>query len=58
MSYYEAEQLELGQRFKNEVRKAVERISEYPKAWSIERREIRKCLLHKFPFKIMYLIEN
>jgi len=26
MRYYEVEQLELGQRFKNEVRKAVERI--------------------------------
>lgn len=52
--YYELEYSGLGRRFKEEVRIAALRIAEYPTAWSIERGEIRKCLLHKFPYKLMY----
>jgi hypothetical protein len=43
----------LGRRFKEEVRKAALRMAENPKAWSIEQGEVRKCLLHKFPYKLM-----
>ena len=56
--FYELEYKMLGQRFKEEVRQAAIRISRYPKAWTIERGEIRKCLLHKFPYKLLYSIEN
>ena len=56
--YYELEFESLGRRFKEEVRKAVMRISEYPEAWSVERGDVRKCLLHKFPFKLLYSIED
>ncbi|PWB76707.1 MAG: plasmid stabilization protein, partial [Candidatus Methylomirabilota bacterium] len=55
--YYEREYEGLGRRFREEVRKAATRISEYPKVWSIERGEVRKCLLHKFPYKLLYSIE-
>ena len=56
--YYELEYSGLGLRFKDEVRKAALRISEYPKAWSTERGEVRKCLMHKFPYKLMYSVEE
>jgi plasmid stabilization system protein ParE len=56
--YYELEYAGLGQRFKKEVREASLRIARYPRAWSVERGEIRKCLLHKFPYKLLYAIEN
>lgn len=56
--YYELEYSELGHRFKEEVRKAALRIAEYPQAWSIERGDVRKCLLHKFPYKLMYSVEK
>ena len=56
--FYELKYEMLGQRFKEEVRQAVIRISQYPKAWTIERGEIRKCLLHKFPYKLLYSVEN
>jgi len=36
----------LGNRFREEVRKAAKRISEYPEAWSVERGDVRKCILH------------
>ena len=48
----------LGERFKSEVRAAVLRIARYPLAWSVERGEVRKCLLHKFPYKLLYSIES
>jgi len=47
--YYEIEFEELGKRFRREVRKAAKRISAYPEAWAVERGDVRKCLLHKFP---------
>jgi hypothetical protein len=56
--FYELEFAGLGQRFSEEVKKAAIRISDYPEAWSIERGEIRKCLLHKFPYKLLYSIES
>ena len=56
--FYELEYSGLGRRFKEEVRKAALRIAEYPKAWSIERGEVRKCLLHRFPYKLLYSVEE
>ena len=56
--FYELEFEGLGRRFKEEVKKAAIRVSEYPKAWSVERGDIRKCLLHKFPYKLLYSIED
>lgn len=56
--YYELEQLGLGKRFKDEIKKSILRIIQYPKAWSIEKGDVRKCLLHKFPYKILYSIES
>ena len=47
--HYEIEYQGLGKRFRDEVRKAAKRISKYPEAWSVERGEVRKCTLHKFP---------
>lgn len=58
VQYYELEHPGLGGKFKQEVKKAALRISEYPEAWSIERGEVRKCLLHTFPYKILYSIEK
>ena len=57
-SYYELEMPGLGIRFKEEVRKAAIRIAEFPTAWSVERGEIRKCLLHAFPYKLLYSLEK
>ena len=58
VGYYELEYSGLGLRFKEEVRKAVMLIASYPRAWSLERGDVRKCLLHKFPYKLMYSVEE
>lgn len=58
MRFYEGEYEGLGKKFKEDVKKAAIRISEYPEAWSEERGDVRKCLLHKFPYKLLYSIES
>lgn len=57
-SYLEQEFEGLGIRFKSEVKSAVKRISLFPDAWSVERGDVRRCLLHKFPYKVLYSIES
>ena len=58
INFYELEFEGLWQKFKQEVRKTLDRICEYPNAWSIEKGDIRKYLLHKFPYKLLYSIEK
>lgn len=48
VAYYELEYSGLGIKFKEEIKKSIERIIEYPKAWSIEKGEIRRAILHRF----------
>lgn len=57
-TFYELELPGLGKVFRAELKAAVQRIADYPQAWSYEQGEIRKCLLHKFPFKVLYSIET
>ncbi len=56
--YYELEQQELGLRFKDEVRKAIDRIKKYPTSWPLECPDVRKCFVLKFPYKILYSIQK
>lgn len=58
VNYLELEFEGLGGRFKSEVRSAAERIARHPNAWSLERGDVRKCLLHKFPYNLLYSIED
>ncbi len=58
VAYYELEHPGLGINFKSEVRKNIDRIVKFPFAASVEKGEIRKSLLYKFPYKIVYSIES
>ena len=58
IEFYEIKHPGLGRRFKEEIKKSIKRIIEYPKAWPVEREEIRKYLAHKFPYKLLYSIEK
>lgn len=55
--YYQMALEGLGKLFRHEVRIAVKRIMAHPKAWSVGNNEIRKCLMHRFPYNIFYSIE-
>jgi hypothetical protein len=47
--YYELEAPGLGARFRVEVKRGIRRIRKYPDAWTKEKNDVRRCLLHKFP---------
>ena len=56
--FYENRVHGLGKRLESEIVRASSRISEHPEAWPVERGTIRKCLLHKFPYKLVYSVET
>ena len=56
--YYELAAPGLGRSFRADVQKAAMRIVEYPQAWSVYRGDVRKCLLHRFPYSLLYSIEE
>jgi len=55
--FYEAEHPGLGFQFKEQIRHSLLRIQQYPQAWPPERKEIRRYIVHKFPYKILYSIQ-
>lgn len=55
--FYELEHPGLGQRFRREVGAAARRIGRYPLAWSLEGDDVRRCLLQRFPYKLLYAVE-
>jgi len=56
--YYELQVPGLGERFRKEVKRAIYRIHEYYDAWPKETGDVRRYLLHKFPYKILYSLER
>lgn len=58
IDFYELEVPGLGKRFQEEVKQGIRRICEYPHAWTREKGDVRKYLLHKFLYKILYSIEE
>ena len=56
--YYEMEVIGLGKRFKQEVKRAINIIKKMPKIGSPESENIRRYILHKFPYKVLYSIEK
>ena len=58
IEFYELEVPGLGKRFQKEVKLGIRRICEYPLVWTREKGDVRKYILHKFPYKILYSIEE
>ncbi len=56
--YYEMEVIGLGKRFKQEVKISINIIKKMPEIGSQESGNIRRYILHKFPYKVLYSIEK
>ncbi len=56
--FYETEQPGLGSQYEEQIRHSLLRIQQYPQAWPPERKEIRRYIVHKFPYKILYSIHD
>lgn len=58
IEFYELEVQGLGLRFKEEIKRALRNLIKFPDMGSIEKGDIRRCILHTFPYKILYSNEG
>jgi plasmid stabilization system protein ParE len=54
VSYYKTQKEGLGSEFSEQVQAAIQRIIEYPEAWSFISRRTRRCRTKQFPYGIVY----
>jgi plasmid stabilization system protein ParE len=47
----------LGEGFRDEIKAALLRIRAWPLACPVERRDIRRMVLSRFPYKVLYSVE-
>lgn len=55
--FYDVKSPGLGERFKKEIKRGLKLIRDHPEAWAKENKDLRRYLLHAFPYKIIYSIE-
>ncbi len=55
--FYEIASTGLGSDFLDDVQRAVNRLSAYPYAGELIDSNLRRALLHRFPFSLIYTIE-
>ncbi len=58
VDYYERCQAGMGYEFLEEVYSTVTRILEYPEAWSQLSARTRRCLTKRFPFGVIYQVQE
>jgi plasmid stabilization system protein ParE len=56
--WYEDREAGLGLRFIHEIRTSLEHISQSPLRFPIVEEEVRRALLHKFPYSIYFVNES
>ena len=55
--YYEIQAPGLGDDFLNKIGSAVKDIGAYPERWPVVRFNIRRRLVHRFPYGLLYRID-
>ncbi len=55
--FYEARRDELGAAFASEIESGVGRIVEAPDRWPFLEEDVRRCLVHRFPYALIYTVE-
>ena len=58
IEYYEKKESGLGYDFAVEVYSAIERTMAFPKAWPVIEEDIRRSLIRRFPYGILYSEEK
>jgi len=54
IEYYNERESGLGYDFAIEVHSAIERVVAYPETWPFAYSDIRRCLVRRFPYGILY----
>jgi toxin ParE1/3/4 len=58
VQYYAEQRTEVAQAFINAVEDAVYRVRESPTRWTVLDEDVRRCLTRKFPYGVLYTIEQ
>ena len=58
IEYYEAKNPGLGQEFFIEIYNTIQRILQFPKAWSKISQNCRRCITQRFPYGIIYQVKE
>jgi len=58
IDYYEAIEQGLGYEFSMEVYAEIQRVVEFPFAWTELDTDIRRSLVHRFPYGVLYTVEK
>lgn len=58
VDFYEGQQRKLGLEFLEDVYSTIQRIIEFPNAFSKQSKNTRKCLTNRFPFAVIYQIKK
>jgi len=58
VDYYEESRQRLGYDFASEIYSTIDRIISFPEAWPIIKNDIRRCLTKRFPYGVVYSIED
>lgn len=56
--YYAEQRAEVAQAFINTIEDAIYQIREFPTRWAVLDEDVRRCLTQKFPYGILYTIEQ
>ena len=56
-SWYEGERPDLATEFLDELRTTFSRIAEGPQRFPVVFREVRRAILHRFPFGVFFIVE-
>ena len=55
--FYESRQVGLGQQFLDAIDRAIEDLEENPRRWPVLKKQIRRRLVGRFPYGILYRID-
>jgi plasmid stabilization system protein ParE len=58
IAYYEDCQTELGKQLTQEIDASIKLILAFPTAWTLLEGEIRRILIRRFPFGLLYISRN
>ncbi|PSB29694.1 type II toxin-antitoxin system RelE/ParE family toxin [Chlorogloea sp. CCALA 695] len=58
VQHYKKQRTELAQAFINSIEDAVYQIKEYPTRYLVINEDMRRCMTRKFPYMILYTVEQ
>jgi toxin ParE1/3/4 len=58
IGFYNAARPDLGAEFTREIEQIIRNISTTPDRWRILKSNVRRCLARRFPYAVLYLIED